>query len=125
MTVDQISSIISQWEAEEIELGQSATLESIAEAEKIIEFSFPSDFKNLYLKVDGFKNLGWRSNMFSMWPIHRIVEEYLQDSKKNFVGFCDYLINSHQIGFFKDRIGVYKSYDEFNSICQTFQEVIL
>ena len=124
MTDEEISNIRSQWEAENIKLNPPATIESITEAENAIGFEFPSDFKSLYLKINGFNNWDWRSNMFSLWPIHRIVEEYLQDENKNFVGFCDYLINSHQIGFFKDRVGVYKSYDEFNLIATNFQDAI-
>ena len=75
--------------------------------------------------------------MFSIWPMQRIVDEYLdqlsrsqgassylQEHAKIFVGFCDYLINCHQIGFFKDHLGIYKSYDEFNPIAQSFVETL-
>ena len=88
--------------------------------------------------TDGFKEWDWRPNMFSIWPLQRIIDEYLeqrsksattlpyrQEQSENFVGFCDYLINSHQIGFLKDRIGVYKSYDEFNPIAESFREILL
>lgn len=125
MVVDTTANIISQWKLEKIELNPPASGETISEAEKIINFIFPSEFRNLYLKVNGFKNWDWRANMFSIWPIERIVDEYNQGKAKDFVGFSDYLINSYQIGFFKGRIGIYKSYDEFNPIAHSFDEAIL
>jgi hypothetical protein len=136
--VDTIAAIIKQWKAEQIQLNSPATPDVIRRAEEIIGYHFSSDFIEIYLIVDGFNNLDCRSNMFSLWPLQRIIDEYLeglaknnnastyqQGQAENFVGFCDYLINSHQIGFLKDRTGVYKSYDEFNPIAESFCEALL
>lgn len=62
--------------------------------------------------------------MFSLWSIERILDEYIEDNNSNYIGFCDYLINSHSIGFLKRTKGVFKSYDQTKSICNTFQEAI-
>jgi hypothetical protein len=135
--VEVISEIIEQWKVEKIQLNPPATLDAINWVEETVNYTFPADFKELYLIADGFKDWDWRPNMFSLWPLQRIIDEYLEELSrntdkspyqdkhaKNFVGFCDYLINSHQIGFFKNSIGVYKSYDEFNPIAQSFNEAL-
>ena len=123
--MDNIWNIILRWKSENVELNGPASIESIAEAERTLNFTFPSDFKDLYLKADGFKNYDWQANMYSIWPIDRIITEYKENNIENFVGFCDYLLNCHQIGFRKDRLGIYKSYDEFNPIAQSFEEALL
>ena len=133
--METISKFIEQWKSEQIQLSPPATLEIIKRAEDIIGYTFPSDFMEIYLIADGFKDWDWRQNMFSLWPLQRIIDEYLEQLKsnispyqheqaKNFVGFCDYLINSHQIGFLKNRTGIFKSYDEFNPIAQSFLEAL-
>jgi len=135
--VQVISEIIQQWKVEKIQLNPPATLDAIKHTEDTVNYTFPSDFKELYLIADGFKDWDWRPNMFSLWPLQRIIDEYLEalsrnngkssyqdEHAKNFVGFCDYLINSHQIGFFKNKIGVYKSYDEFNPIAKSFNDAL-
>ena len=124
MTIGNVENILLQWRSDGVELNDPAEKETIEAAEKVIGFVFPQDFKNFYLKADGFKDWDCEANMFSIWPIERIVTEYQQSKTKSFVGFCDYLINCHQIGFFKGRAGIYKSYDEFNSIARSFEEVL-
>lgn len=54
----------------------------------------------------------------------RMLKEYQQDNDRNYIGFCDFLINSHSIGFLKDDVGVFKSYDQTKAIGQTFKDVI-
>lgn len=135
--MEKISQIIAQWKTEQIQLNPPATLDTIKKAEDIVNYTFPPDFRELYLIADGYKDWDWRTNMFSLWPLQRIIDEYLEllsvnssttqdqhDPKKNFIGFCDYLINSHQIGFIKNRTGIYKSYDESNPIAQSFIEAL-
>jgi hypothetical protein len=107
-----------------LQLESGARLEDIEATELCIGFTFPPDMKELYQVVNGFKNWGWTKNMISVWPMERIREEYGTSRDKIFIGFCDYLINSHCVGFFKDRSGIYKSYDEFNPIAESFKEAI-
>lgn len=98
---------------------------TIESTEINVDFQFPSDMKALYRVVNGFKDYDMDvSSMISIWPMERIREEYAASSEKSFVGFCDWLINSHGIGFFKGRKGIFKCYDEFNAIAETFREVI-
>jgi hypothetical protein len=64
--------------------------------------------------------------MISIWPLDRISREY--GRYENFVGFGDYLINSHVYGFLKDQQGVFKNYDLAKStpekIAETFEEAV-
>lgn len=89
-----------------------------------IDFQFPPDFRELYQKVNGFEDFDWNIHMFSLWSLDRIAKEYQKDDDDNYVGFFDYLINSHSIGFFKSEKGVYKSYSHVESIATTFKEAI-
>lgn len=92
-----------EWLSKLIKIEPGATPESIAETEAAVSFSFPEDMRALYLMVDGFKDWDWTEGMISVWPMDRIREEYEINRDRNFVGFCDYLINSHAVGFYKDR----------------------
>lgn len=53
--------------------------------------------------------MDWTKNMLSIWPLLRIVEEYRNGKDKSFIVFADYLINSHHIGFLKQKKGVFKN----------------
>lgn len=117
--------IIDQWAAQGIKLSQPATVVEIEEAETILGFQFPDDFKEFYLTLDGFVDWDWTSNMFSIWPLARIIEEYNNESDKSFVVFADFLINAHHIGFVKGQNGVFKNSDAIPEIvASTFSEVI-
>ncbi|MBA0885494.1 SMI1/KNR4 family protein [Flavobacterium undicola] len=120
-----IDKIIDQWTNKKIKLSPPSTMELIKATEEILSFQFPDDFKEFYLKLDGFADWDWTENMFSIWPLARIIEEYNNESDKNFIVFADYLINSHQYGFKKDQNGVFKSYGEQPEfIAETFSEII-
>ena len=102
-----------------------ATIAIIESTEADLGFRFPSDMKDLYRVVNGFKDCDMDvSSMISIWPMERIREEYIAGNDKNFIGFCDWLIFSHSIGFFKGRMGIFKCYDELNAIAETFRQVI-
>ncbi|PWN61504.1 SMI1/KNR4 family protein [Chryseobacterium viscerum] len=121
----RIDKIKEKWTSENIKLNLPATLESIKITEEIIDFQFPDDFKELYLKVDGFADWDWTKNMFSIWPLAKIMEEYHNEHDKSFIVFADYLINSHQIGFVKGKNGIFKNTDEPPvRIAYTFSEAI-
>lgn len=133
-----ISTITAHWISEDIKLNAPATAAQIAEVERQAGYLFPLDFKLLYQTVDGFCDGNCLPNMFSLWPLQRILEEYQQQlirSKSSstyqqewslrFIGFADYLFNAHQLGFFKGKAGIFKSYDEFNPIADTFLDALL
>ena len=63
--------------------------------------------------------------MFSVWPIERIIKEYHEDESKDFVGFADWLVHSHAIGFVKRHMGIFKSYDLENPVADSFVEAML
>jgi hypothetical protein len=116
-----IAPIIAQWTDEAICFNLGASIAEIHDAEKKIGFRFPETFKIFYLQVNGFKRNEWISNMFAIWSLERILEEYHDSRDKNFVGFADWLINSHQIGFVKGQEGIFKYYDSPEKIAETFE----
>ena len=116
--------VISHWIGNKIKLEDGATLSEVEKTEALIGISFPKSFIELYTKANGFADWDMNRNMISVWPLKRIVEEYSKNMDKNFVGFCDYLINSHCIGFLKTSTGIFKDYDEFNPIASTFEQGI-
>lgn len=123
--MDWINKALNFWKAENIKLSPSASLEQIKQVEEIVGYQFPQSLVDLYLQVDGFRDWDMLNNMVSMYPIERIVEEYKNNDDEIFVPFCDYLIRCYEIGFRKDKQGVFKSYDNETPICQTFEEAIL
>ena len=125
MTKIGTDKIIDQQTSDEIKLSHPATIVAISETEKILDFHFPSDFKELYLKIDGFVEWDWTPNMFSIWPLARIVEEYNRESDKTFIIFADYLINAHHLGFVKGQNGVFKNSGTTPElIADTFSDVM-
>jgi hypothetical protein len=112
------------WTKSGIKLQAGLSLEVILGFEVQLDFRFPEDFRELYQKINGFKDFDWNKHMFSLWSLERIIKEYQKDDENNYVGFCDYLINSHSIGFFKSEEGIYKSYSQIEPIARTFREAI-
>ena len=119
-----ISKAINQWTSEQIKLNSATSAETYTEAEDYFGFKFPEKFKEMYLIVNGFVDFEWRENMFSLWSIERMIKEYDGNKDKNFIGFCDYLIASHHIGFVKDKSGIFKDYNQSEPITLLFEEVI-
>lgn len=93
----EITKIIQYWQQSRIKLNKGASLEEIEILEKKVNFKFPDDFKEFYIHINGFKDSDWDENMFSIFPLQRIEEEYFDLEEEIFVPFCDYLINSHLI----------------------------
>lgn len=121
----RLNKIKEEWTNENIKLNPPSTSESIKATEEIIDFLFPDDFKEFYLQMDGFVDWDWTKNMFSIWPLARILEEYHNESDKNFIAFADYLINAIQFGFVKGKDGVFKNTGEIPElIADTFSEAI-
>jgi hypothetical protein len=119
--------VISDWRNKNISLQQGASLEIINNTEIILGFRFPIAFKVLYQKANGFKDSDWNENMISFWPLNMIVENF--GRYPDFIGFSDFLINSHVYGFTKQQEGVFKHYDIANpgipeKIAVTFEEAI-
>jgi len=115
---------ISLWESKSIKLQNGISVDKIADLEKLLDFKFPQDFIGLYSKVNGFEDFEWNEHMFSLWSVDRILKEYHEDGNSNYIGFCDFLINSHSIGFLKSAIDVYKSYDQTQPVAKSFEDLI-
>lgn len=101
--------LIDYWKRCGIKINEGASEQEIMILEKYLNFTFPRSFKELYLEMNGFKDLDWDAGMFSMMPLERIKEEY-NSNNKDFIPFCDYLINCHQIGFSKMEKGIFVDY---------------
>jgi hypothetical protein len=115
------SNVIETWRKEGLKLNNPASRESILTTQQKLEFIFPGDFYRFYTQVNGFRDYDMTGEMFSVWPLERIVEEYEKTGEINFIPFCDYLIDSHRIGYLKNRAGVYKDHDRVNMIADTFE----
>jgi cell wall assembly regulator SMI1 len=119
-----IQDAIKNWEADNTNLNAGSDLNSIISLEKALGIKLPADFKEFYLIVDGFKNLSVNNNLFCIWPIEKIATDYVAFHDKNFIGFCDYLMDSHWIGFHKTSEGVFNDFDLEKPITGTFKEFI-
>jgi hypothetical protein len=124
-----VQNVVSKWKTEGVKINNGTSLGDIEALESVLDFKFPDDFKDFYLAIDGFKDLDWQEHMFYFWPLEKIIEEFNESLDKNFIGFCDFLLASHYIGFKKNQTGIFKMYSisdraEDNSIAQTFEEVV-
>jgi len=119
-----VDQAISIWIRNQIKLNSGASLDKIFEVERLLDFKFSQDFIELYGKANGFVDFDWNEHMFSLWSLERIVKEYQEDDDDNYIGFCDYLINSHTIGFYKSDRRIYKYYDAPGMIAESFEEFI-
>ncbi|MBS0026707.1 SMI1/KNR4 family protein [Chitinophaga sp. 22321] len=117
-------SVIQQWKNAGITLNKGALIEMITETENALGFRFPGEFMELYLQMDGFSHMESHSNMYSIWPIHRILHEYLKSGSRNFIGFACLPGNNYTIGFLKNNTGIFGSADQ-RRIAETFKESLL
>ena len=124
MKSNWLNQALRQWQNEGIALNPPTTLTTISDAEQKLIFTFPDSFKELYLAADGFKDNAWRENMFSIWPIERILFEFIERKDSLFIGFSDYLINSHALGFYRGFDGIYKDVDPHFPVARSFEECI-
>ena len=123
------NNVADQWRSEKIQLAEGVSIQAINDLESLLLIKFPDSFKFLYNRVNGFIEMDWNTYMFSMWPVDRIIEEHNYQRHPDFVGFCDFLINSHYIGFSRSQTGVFKRYDlaghsDPEKIADTFEEAI-
>lgn len=124
-----VDDVVLKWRTEGVKINESAPNELIENAEKVLKFTFPADFKEFYSAINGFKDLDWQEHMFYFWPLERIMEETFDLPDKNFIPFCDFLLASHYIGFKRNQNGIYKLYSNLSAaenapIAQTMEEVV-
>ncbi len=122
------SDVINFWSNQKLGLEGGISTGTIEKTEKYIDFLFPQSFKELYKKANGFKDWGINEHFFSIWPINKIIEEFNYARHPEFIGFCDFLINSHWIGFVRGQEGIFKRWDCSSEppikIAESFEEVI-
>jgi len=122
-----VQTFISKWKSEGIKLNPPATSIEIENVESVLNFKFPEDFKEFYLQANGFSGLDWQEHMFTLWPLEMIITEFEANRGDVFVGFCDFLLASHFIGYYKNMEGVFKVYnnqDQKNFLANSFRETI-
>jgi len=124
-TLSWTDQAIATWTSKGIKLQSGCFADKIHDFEKLLDFTFPQDFIELYSKVNGFEDFECSEHMFSLWSLDRIIKEYQEDGDTNYIGFCDFLINSHSIGFYKSDRRIYKCYNELEAIADNFQDFIL
>ena len=116
---------IKHWKSKGISVNDGASNEKIENLEKQIDFNFPEDFIFFYRSLNGFKDRDWTPNLFSLFPIDRIKEEYEhKQNENNFVPICEYLISSHHLGYIKGKKGIFKDYQQFEKICDNLIELM-
>lgn len=109
-----ITEAIASWTASKTKLQPGVSIDTIREAEKVLQFSFPQDFIDLYTVVNGFEDWDWNEHMFSLWSIERILAENRQTQAAEDIIFCDFLIFSHTFSFTKTTRAIRKNYDIIN-----------
>jgi hypothetical protein len=121
-----IDEIIQGWRHTDLKLNGPATADLISDTQKKIEYTFPDDFLNFYKILNGFKDWDVIGETFCIWTLERITEEYEKSEDKNFVPSCDYLIDSHRLGYLKDEFGIYKDYydQKMYKIADTLEDTI-
>jgi hypothetical protein len=121
-----IQNVIGKWTAERVKLNPPVSIAELESTESILNFKFPNDFKEFYLQANGFYGLDWQEHMFTFWPLEMIVDEFKGSTNNNFIGFCDFLLASHYIGFNRNRPGIFKSYriEDGEQIADTFEEIV-
>jgi hypothetical protein len=124
-----VDTVVSKWKTEGVKLNAAASLSSIESTETILDFKFPDDFKEFYLQINGFLDLDWQEHMFHFWPLEKIVGEFDESSDESFIGFCDFFLSCHYIGFMKNQPGIFKRYSiikypEHNPLALSFKEVV-
>lgn len=121
---DWIDETINGWKRTDVKMQSGISTDYFLEFEKKLNFIFPADFKEFYQQANGFVDCDWNENMFSLWSLEKIFEEFQLDKNENFIGFCDYLIGIHSIGYFKNEGGIFIN-TEYAKICNTFEEFIV
>ncbi len=107
-----------------VKLNSPATQEMITDTQNKLDYEFPSDFINFYRKANGFVEWDFIGNMFSIWSLEKIVNEYSNGDDKNFIPFCDHSIDLYRIGYLKSDEGVYNDFNQEKSISKTFKDTL-
>lgn len=119
-----INDAILTWQKEGIPLHMGVWETYITEIEEWLDFSFPPDFYEFYKAVNGFAKNESNKELFCLWSLETIWEEYSGSKDAEFIGFCDYMINSWQYGYLKNQSGIYINALSFEKVADSFKEFI-
>lgn len=119
-----INDAILTWQKEGIKLRPGAMPFYLTELEQWMGFSFPPDFYEFYKTVNAFEKHESNSELFCLWSLETIWEEYSGRKDTEFIGFCDYMINSWQYGYRKNQPGIYRNAIGFKKVADSFKEFI-
>ncbi|MFB6456593.1 hypothetical protein ACE38W_15080 [Chitinophaga sp. Hz27] len=112
--------LIHYWRSEQVQLNNGTLIEMISEAEEILHFRFPGEFKELYLQMDGFAAIG-KGLPFSMWSIDRILYEHAPTGG-SFIGFAELLQHPVVLGFKMHTTGIYLRSKPETPVAASFRE---
>jgi hypothetical protein len=114
--------LIEAWRQESIRLRPPATLEEIADCERHISFSFPADFKNFYLQVDGFEPPDMDDRDLNLWSIDQIKAAF--DPDYEFIAFVGGWFNVRMFGFIKGESGVFCTDNFLQPVAISFDDFL-
>ena len=123
-----INLFINEYSLKNIKFNKGVSLEIIKDFEQKINFVFPSDFKYFYKNRNGFDYV-MDDNLYCLWSIERIFKELSeyypnQNDIIDFIPIADYQMNSHHVGFLLNKKGLYKDYEVFVKVADTYSEFI-
>ena len=108
----------------DLKLNTSASDQQISDAQHVLNFVFPEDFVYFYNRINGFSENDVTNELFGIWPIERIIEEFDSTEQRDFIAFGDYMINSHSFGYSRSNPGIFKSYDLTQSVANSFEQTL-
>lgn len=104
---DLVALIVNKYRNDEIDVKAPSTLSDIADFERQIGFSLPTDFREFYLTCNGF---GCNEDIFNMVPLQDI-RKYEQDYGDNWFYFSEYMIYSDMWGLRRTPTGQFEIFN--------------
>ena len=97
----RIERLLGFWREVGVTLNPGAGPGLLAELEAAISLPLPAEFRTLYSEADGMADEGYDGMLFGLWPIHRILREFVDPEYTAPPGdrsldFADGLIESHR-----------------------------
>ena len=124
-TITWVDETVAYWKSISLKLNPGASDEKAVYCEMQMDFKFSQDFKDFHKKMDGFEDYEWSEDMMSLWSYDRILKEFNEEGRPDYVTICDYLIRSCDYVFKNGDQRVYKHVGNcFESIAPSFQQFV-
>jgi hypothetical protein len=104
---DLVELIVDKHRSDGIDVNAPAAFSNIADFERQIGFSLPTDFREFYLTCNGF---GCNEDIFNMVPLQDI-RQYQQDYGDNWFYFSEYMIYSDMWGLRRTTTGQFEIFN--------------